>query len=162
MFNAGGWRFGPTLSVAYLDATIDGYRERAVGTSSQAWNFDVNQRDFESLRVNLGAQVDYAFSTNFGVLIPSLRVAAVYEDEDDAALIGLRLANNPFAESDLSSEQIVVTTNSADDLFIETSVSLAAQFVMGISGYMSYQMYSAYDDYSQGGFTIGLRWDKTF
>ena len=162
MFNSGGWRFGPTLSVAYLDATIDGYRERAVGNSSQAWNFDVNQRDFESLRVNLGGQLDYAFSTNFGVLIPGFRIAAVYEDESDAAQIGLRLVNNPFAESDLQSDQIVVTTNTADDFFVETSVSLAAQFVMGISGYMSYQFYSAYEDYSQEGFTFGLRWDKSF
>jgi hypothetical protein len=96
------------------------------------------------------------------VLIPGLRAAYVYESEDSGDRIVLRLANNPFAEDSLDSGQINVTTDDRDSSFFDASLNLSGQFVMGISGYLSYQFYTAYDDYSQDGFTVGLRWDKPF
>ena len=162
MLNRGGWRFGPTASLTYLDGSIDGFTERARGDSSAAWNFTVDGQDVESMRFSVGAQADYAISTSFGVLIPGVRASYVYESEDSGDVVNLRLANNPFAEDDLDSGQIRVATDDRDSSFFDASLNLSGQFVMGISGYLSYQFYSAYDDYSQDGFTIGLRWDKPF
>ncbi|MEP6390058.1 MAG: autotransporter domain-containing protein [Halioglobus sp.] len=162
MFNREGWRFGPIASLTYLDGSIDGYTERAQGNSSDAWSFLVDDQDYKSLRVSAGGQLDYAISTSFGVLIPGVRATWVYENEDGAEQIGLRLANNPFAESSLESSQIIVETDGVDSNFLDASLNLSGQFVMGVSGYMSYQFYSSYDNYSQSGFTIGLRWDKPF
>jgi len=162
MFNREGWRFGPIASLTYLDGSIDGYTERAQGDSSDAWSFLVEDQDYESLRISAGGQLDYAISTSFGVLIPGIRATWVYEAEDGAEQIGLRLANNPFAESSLDSSQIMIETDGVDSNFLDASFNLSGQFVMGVSGYMSYQFYSSYDNYSQSGFTIGLRWDKPF
>ncbi len=162
MFTSGGWRLGPIVSLAYLDGSIDGFTERAKGASSAAWNFDVSKQDFESLRLSVGAQVDYAISTGFGVLIPGLRVAWVHETEDGGDRVIMRLVNDPFAGSDAQASDIFVTADERDSGFLDTSFNLSAQFVMGISGYFSYQFYSGYEDYSQDGFTIGLRWDKSF
>ncbi|MEP1473078.1 MAG: autotransporter outer membrane beta-barrel domain-containing protein [Halieaceae bacterium] len=162
MLSLGGWRFGPTASITYLDGSIDGFTERARGDSSAAWNFIVDDQDVESLRLSAGVQADYVINTSFGVLIPGLRASYVYESEDSGDQIVLRLASNPFAEDDLDSNQIKVSTDDRDSSFFDASLNLSGQFVMGISGYLSYQFYSAYDDYSQDGFTVGLRWDKPF
>ena len=162
MFNKNAWRFGPIGSLAYLDGSIDGYSETSSGDSSEAWNFIVDNQDFKSLRLSAGVQADYAISTGFGVLVPGVRVVWVYETEDGAETIALRLANNPFGESDLESNQITVSTDGRDDNFLDASLNLSGQFVMGFSGYMSYQFYSAFDGYSQDGYSIGLRWDKPF
>jgi len=56
----------------------------------------------------------------------------------------------------------MIETDGVDSNFLDASFNLSGQFVMGVSGYMSYQFYSSYDNYSQSGFTIGLRWDKPF
>lgn len=162
MFNREGWRFGPIASLTYLDGSIDGYTERAQGDSSDAWSFLVDDQDYKSLRISAGGQLDYAISTSFGVLIPGVRATWVYENEDGAEQIGLRLANNPFSESSLDSDQIIIETDGVDSNFLDASFNLSGQFVMGVSGYMSYQFYSSYENYSQSGFTIGLRWDKPF
>jgi uncharacterized protein YhjY with autotransporter beta-barrel domain len=162
MFNRAGWRFGPIGSLTYLDGSIDGYTEKAVGDSSDAWSFLVDDQDYTSLRISAGGQLDYAISTSFGVLIPGVRATWVYETEDGAEQIALRLANNPFAESNLDSNQIIIQTDGIDSNFLDASFNLSGQFVMGVSGYMSYQFYSSYENYSQSGFTIGLRWDKPF
>jgi uncharacterized protein YhjY with autotransporter beta-barrel domain len=162
MLSRGGWRFGPTASFSYLDSSIDGYTESAAQGSSSAWNFIVEDQDFESMRFSVGGQADYVINTSFGVLVPGVRAAYVYEAEDAGENIVLRLANNPFAQSSLVSDEIIVTTADRDSNFVDVSINLSGQFVMGFSGYLSYQFYSAYDDYSQDGYTVGLRWDKPF
>ena len=162
MLSRGGWRFGPTASFSYLDSSIDGYTESAAQGSSSAWNFIVEDQDFESMRFSVGGQADYVINTSFGVLVPGVRAAYVYEAEDAGENIVLRLANNPFAQSSLVSDEIIVTTADRDSNFVDISINLSGQFVMGFSGYLSYQFYSAYDDYSQDGYTVGLRWDKPF
>jgi uncharacterized protein YhjY with autotransporter beta-barrel domain len=162
VLNSGSWRFGPTASIAYLDGSIDGFTETSRGSSSQAWNFDVEKQDYESLRLSVGGQVDYIINTSFGVIIPGLRLSYVVETEDGADEIGLRLVNNPFDDSELSSNALVVRSDTEDSGYLDTSFNLSGQFVMGFSGFLSYQFYSSFDDYSRDGWTIGARWDKPF
>ncbi len=162
VLNRGSWRFGPTASLAYLDGSIDKFTETSRGAASQAWNFDIDEQEYESLRLSVGAQADYIFNTSFGVIIPGIRVSYVLEQEDDADENAMRLVNNPFTEGELSSDQIVVRTDGQDSGYLDTSFNLSGQFIMGFSGFLSYQFYSSYDDYSRQGFTIGARWDKPF
>ncbi|MBY6204259.1 autotransporter domain-containing protein [Halomonas denitrificans] len=160
-WNRGGWRFGPVASVTYIDGSIDGYTEASLA-GSEAWNFRVGDRDIESFRVSAGAQVDYVINTDFGVLIPGLRVSYVMETEDENENIALRLINNPFDEATLVSDPISIDVQARDDAFFDASFNLSAQFPMGFSGFFSYNFYSAYDDFSKDAFTIGIRWDKPF
>jgi uncharacterized protein YhjY with autotransporter beta-barrel domain len=162
VLNRGSWRFGPTASIAYTDGSIDAFTETSQGSTSQAWNFDVDQQDYESLRLSVGAQADYIYNTSFGVIIPGIRVSYVLEQEDDADEIAMRLVNNPFTEGELSTDQIVARSDGQDSDYLDASFNLSGQFVMGFSGFMSYQFYTGFDDYSRSGFTIGARWDKPF
>jgi outer membrane autotransporter protein len=162
MLSRNSWRFGPTASLTYLEGSIDGFVENSEGIDSQAWNFAVEGQDYESLRLSLGVQADYIFTTSFGVIIPGIRVSYVMEQEDEADQIDMRLVNNPFSEQELSSSQIVVRTDGQDSGFLDTSLNLSGQFIMGFSGFVSYRFYSSYDDYSREGIAIGLRWDKPF
>lgn len=160
-WNKGGWRFGPVASFTSLNGTIDEYTEATI-SGSDAWNFIIEERDIESLRFSAGLQVDYIISTSWGVLIPGLRASYVMENEDEDENIKVRLANNPFAESSLASDRIIVDVDARDDAFIDASFNLSAQFPMGVSGFFSYNFYSAYDNFSKDAFTIGVRWDKPF
>lgn len=160
-WNRGGWRFGPVASMTYLDGSIDGFTESTL-EGSDAWNFSIDDRSIESLRFSAGAQVDYIINTRFGVLIPGIRVAYVMETEDEVENIGVRLANNPFDGGTLASDPIIVDVQARDDSFFDASFNLSAQFLMGVSGFFSYNFYSAYDNFSKDAFTIGVRWDKPF
>lgn len=162
MLNRGSWRLGPIASVAYLDGTIDGFDETTRGPGSLAWNFRVDDRDYQSLRFSAGFQADYIWNTGFGVLIPGVRATYVVETEDEGDQIALDLIHNPFAEELLDSQRIIVETAGRDSSFVDASLNLSAQFKMGFSGFASYRFYSAYDDYSRDGYTIGLRWDKPY
>ena len=162
MMNNGAWRFGPTASLTYMDGSIDSYRERSKDAGSEAWNFAVDKQEYESLRLSLGAQLDYIVNTSFGVIIPGIRAAYIAENEDGAERIALRLANNPFTEDELASSKISFTTDSQDSSFFDVSLNVSGQFIMGFSGFVSYQFYSAYDNYSQQGVSLGIRWDKPF
>ncbi len=162
MFNRGSWRLGPIASIGYLDGSIDGFDEVTRGPGSKAWNFQVEDRDYKSLRAHLGFQADYIWNTSFGVLIPGVRASWVMETEDEGEEIALRLIHNPFDEELLQSQRIVMETEGRDSSFIDASLNLSGQFKMGFSGFLSYRFYSAYENYSRDGFAIGLRWDKPY
>ena len=161
MLNKNAWRFGPTLSLAYVDGSIDGFTETAVGdNSSDAWNFIVDKQNYESLRVSLGVQADYAINTSIGVLIPGFRAAFVKESEDNADSVNTRLANNPFGDGALNSNQVAIITDGQDSSYLDFSANISGQFILGISGFVRYGFYTSYDNFSREGVSVGLRWDK--
>ncbi|MFK8021297.1 MAG: autotransporter domain-containing protein [Pseudomonadales bacterium] len=161
MLNKNAWRFGPTLSLAYVDGSIDGFTETAVGdNSSDAWNFIVDKQNYESLRLSLGVQADYAINTSIGVLIPGFRAAFVKESEDNADSVNTRLANNPFGDDALNSNQVAIITDGQDSSYLDFSANVSGQFILGISGFVRYGFYTSYDNFSREGVSVGLRWDK--
>ena len=160
MLNKGGWRFGPTATVSYIDGTVNGYRERAQEGDSAAWAFAINDQDYSLLRTTLGVQVDYAIATDFGVLLPGFRAAYVNEDEDANEFVPLTFVNNPFGGID--GNTITVTKPTRDSQYFDSAFNLSGQFPYGISAYASYRFYSAFDGYEQTGYTLGIRWDRAF
>ena len=160
MLNKGGWRFGPTATVSYIDGTVNGYRERAREGDSSAWAFAINDQDYSLLRTTLGVQVDYAIATDFGVLLPGFRAAYVNEDEDANEFVPLTFINNPFGGID--GNTITVTKPTRDSQYFDSAFNLSGQFPYGISAYASYRFYSAFDGYEQTGYTLGIRWDRAF
>ncbi|MFN2288105.1 MAG: autotransporter domain-containing protein [Chromatocurvus sp.] len=161
-FRRGGWRFGPTASLFYIDGSIDGYSERAGMQSDGAWLFDVDKQDYESLRLSVGVQADYAFNTGFGVLIPNLRMLHVMEEKANAEDIGLRLSNNPFGEMDMATQRMFIEGQAVDDQFLDLGVGVSGQFIMGFSGFFDYHFYENFKGFSRDGYSFGLRWDKPF
>jgi outer membrane autotransporter protein len=157
-----GWRFGPTVSVFYVDGSIDGFSERAGVASDDAWLMQVGRQDFESLRLSLGFQADYAWTTSFGVLLPNLRARYVRESEDGSQDLGLRLLNNPYDDAELQSDPLRLDGVEVDDQFFDLGLGVSGQFPMGFSGFVDYHFYEGFNGFSRDGYSFGVRWDKPF
>ena len=159
MYNKNGFRFGPILSLFYSDGTIDGFKERAI-KGSDAWAFEVGEQTIQSTRMSAGLQMDYSWSTDWGVLIPGIRAAYVREKEGSDDTVVVRLANGDnFADG---TSRFAITNQKDDEGYYDISVNVSGQFVMGISGFVSYQFYQDYRGYTREGYSVGIRWDKPF
>lgn len=160
-FTKGSFRLSPIASFTYLDGSIDGYQESAIDGGSEAWAFQVDNQDYKSMRISVGGQADYILLTDWGVLIPGIRVSWVNELEDGGDGIALKFVNDPFGQ-DAKDGNIIIKTSGVDSSFFDASLNLSGQFPMGFSGYFSYKFYQGYSGYTQTGYAIGLRWDKSY
>jgi uncharacterized protein with beta-barrel porin domain len=81
----------PVARVQYVKADISSYEE----SGASPVNLKVGSQDATSLTTNLGGSLGYGFSTQYGVLEPSVRAEYVHEFEnnDDGATI--RYASDP-------------------------------------------------------------------
>ena len=158
MWNQGGWRFGPTASVSFIDGKVSGYRESADGVDSAAWALGVEETAYSQWSVRLGAQLDYALMTDFGVITPGLianYVAETSREADDTSAL--------FA-SDIAGfgEAFTITRDFRDSRYYDVTFNLAGQFSYGVSAYGSYRITGGRRGVSHSGYTFGLRWDQAF
>ena len=158
MMNIQGWRLGPTASYFYLDGEVDGYQESATEGSSEAWELAVGGSAFEKSILRLGLQVDYAWLTDFGVVIPGIILHYVSESNRGDAFTTTRLANDLEGFGQL----IDIQRETLDGQYWDASFNLAGQFAYGFSGFASYRITAARDGYQHRGYTLGLRWDQAF
>ena len=158
MLNVKGWRVGPTASYFYLDGEVDAYHEDAAEGSSQAWELAVGESRFEKSILRLGLQVDYAWLTDFGVVIPGFMLHYVDESNRGDAVTTTRLAN----DIDSFAQLIDIDREILDGQYWDASFSIAGQFAYGFSGFASYRITAARDGYQHRGYTLGLRWDQAF
>ena len=158
MFSISGWRIGPTASYFYLDGEVDGYREEAAGDASKAWELSVGESTFEKSMLRLGLQLDYAWLTDFGVVMPGLILNYVSESNRGDATTGAQLANDVEGFGQL----IDIQRETLDGQYWDASFNLAGQFAYGFSGFASYRITAGRDGYQHRGYTLGLRWDQAF
>ena len=158
MMNIQGWRLGPTASYFYLDGEVDGYQESAAEGSSEAWELAVGGSAFEKSILRLGLQVDYAWLTDFGVVIPGIILHYVSESNRGDAFTTTRLANDLEGFGQL----IDIQRETLDGQYWDASFNIAGQFAYGFSGFASYRITAARDGYQHRGYTLGLRWDQAF
>ena len=158
MFNKGGWRFGPTASYFYLDGEVDAYQEEADAGASKAWELSIGESQFEKSILRLGLQMDYAWLTDFGVVIPGMMLHFVDESNRGDQLTSAVLANDLAGFG----QRIDVEREFLDGQYWDASFSVAGQFAYGFSGFASYRITAARDGYQHRGYTLGLRWDQAF
>lgn len=158
MWNQGGWRFGPTASISFIDGKVNGYREAAVGADSAAWALSVEDTAYSQWFVRLGAQLDYAWLTDIGVIIPGIIANYVAEtareSDDTSARFAHDLAN--FGEA------FTINRDFRDARYYDVTFNLAGQFSYGISAYGSYRVTGGRSGVTHSGYTLGLRWDQAF
>jgi uncharacterized protein YhjY with autotransporter beta-barrel domain len=158
MWNQGGWRFGPTASVSFIDGKVNGYREAAVGADSAAWALSVEETAYSQWSMRLGAQMDYAWLTDIGVIIPGIIANYVAEtareSEDTSARFAHDLTN--FGEA------FTINRDFRDARYYDVTFNVAGQFSYGISAYGSYRVTGGRSGVTHSGYTLGLRWDQAF
>jgi len=158
MWNQGGWRFGPTASVSFIDGKVNGYQESAIGADSAAWALQVEETAYSQWSLRLGAQLDYAWLTDFGVIIPGVIANYVAETSREADDTSALFANDVSGLGDA----FTITRDFRDSRYYDVTFNLAGQFSYGISAYGSYRITGGRRGVSHSGYTLGLRWDQAF
>lgn len=158
-FSRNALTYGPHLGVYYYNVEVDGFRESGAGGLDLA----IGDQSVTSLTGNAGLHASYAVLTSWGALIPNVRVDWVREFEDSSESMSFQFVNDPFvADPGNPSPTITLTSDRPDNNYLLWSAGVSAQFIMGVSGFVNYQTYTNYANFSIDEWNFGLRWEKTF
>ncbi|MGH9380034.1 MAG: autotransporter domain-containing protein [Thermoanaerobaculia bacterium] len=134
---------------SYVEADLDGYRERGGGPFDLA----IQDQSLDSLLAELGLNFGYAASREWGVLQPVVRAAALHEFGDDS-----RLVRGSFIQ-DVHQFTFVVPTDAPDRNFFNLGIGLTATTYRGRSFFVFYDTDLGRDDLEVGTFTLGARFE---
>lgn len=145
-----GWTYGPSIRIDYLDVDIDGYTETGAG----GLNLQISSQDIKSLTSNLGAQVSYAISQNFGILIPQGRVAWVHEFKDESRSIAARYLHDP---DNTNPTFWSAPTDNPDRNYFTLGLGVSGVFKGGMQAFFDYETILGLSNLSYHIFTVGVR-----
>lgn len=140
------WRITPVAKLLYLDGSIDGYREDV--RSGFGSPETVEKQDFGALNLELSLQTDYVILRNWGVLIPSLKVAYHHEFDDRHTVRGVR-SGTSFAEK----------PDEPDRNTVVVRAGVSAQFQRGWSAFASFERLFEHSYLDRDDFVVGVRYE---
>lgn len=144
--SSGRWRVTPLAKLLYLDGAIDAYRENDPSGFGSPETFD--KQNFDALNLELSLQTDYVVLQDWGVLIPSLKVAYHHEFSDRHAVRSVRFGV-PFNQ----------TTDEPDSNTAVVRVGASAQFRRGWSGFASYEKLFGHGYLDRDDVVLGVRYE---
>ncbi len=156
-FNWGGLNVDPLARFFYLDGEFDPFRESGAG----GWDLDIAEQSLESTSLSAGGQISYTLLPSWGVLTPYLRLEYTREFEDSADGIRYRFVNDPGGAFD-DATGMLIEPDDPDTSYLVYGAGLSAQFIHGISGFVSYQALGSYDNLSGEIVSLGMRWEAKF
>lgn len=124
------WNYGPHARVRYRQVELDGYTEQANPSKS---NRIVAPQSFNSLVTALGAQVSYALSQLWGVLMPNARIELNHQSRQNKTrdiVASFAAAKDPVP--------INIATTPVNRNYFNLDRGLAAHFGAGRSGTINY------------------------
>ena len=145
----GATTLGSYVKINYIRAEIDGYTEN----SNSGLELTYQDQSSESLAMNVGGQLSYAISKDFGIILPTLRLDWTHEYKDDSSFITASFLNDP------SQAEFTIQTDSPDSDYFQLGFGAAATFGSGRSAYFFYESILGKDNISQESLTGGLRID---
>jgi outer membrane lipase/esterase len=145
---ARGLTITPTAGLDYSHADIDGFEENGAG----GLNLAFGDQEADSFTANIGLQASYAWSTEFGVVTPTLRGMWVFEllDDDDGARV--QYANDPTGLSAFR-----LSTVAKDSSYGVVGGGVAATLPHNLSLFAEYDTVVGLDDFTIHRFALGLR-----
>ena len=145
----------PMVGYAYLHSTIDSFTE----SGASGLDLAVDNQAIKSSTVNAGLQMNLAWNTSFGVVVPHLRAQWVHEFDNAAPLLGMHFAADPLGSA---GAQMVVQGDAPSSSYWKLAGGAALQFKHGIAAYVEYQRLQSYGAASYGDLTAGLRVQSHF
>lgn len=149
----GGLSIRPYGRFEYFAVDIDSYQEKA--KNSTAINsisiLAVNQQNQQSIITALGVQANYAISTSFGIILPTLSAEWVHEYKNNSRTIRSELINIPL------SPVITSKTDNPDRNYFNLSPGISTVLAHGVSGFINYEILLANHFLTQHTFNIGMR-----
>ncbi len=143
----GQWTLSPQASIDFIETDIDSYTESGGGGLAQSYR----DQSISSLTGSLGAQVSYALSRSWGVLLPQARVHYVHEFDDDA-----RTLTSSFVQ-DSGATSLSYSTDDPDRNYFTAGVGATAVLANGVMPFIDYQALLGHDFIDEQVITIGIR-----
>jgi outer membrane autotransporter protein len=151
-FHLRGFTFGPFGRLNYGKAELDGYQETIKNTGDgSGLNLAFGDQDVDSLTTVLGAQVSYAISTGWGVVLPQFRLEWEHEFLNDSRTIQARFVNDPARTA------FGLTTEDPDRDFFNLGAGLSAVFARGRSAFLYYETVLGLRDITAHNIVAGVR-----
>ena len=141
-----GWTADYALRLDSVSASIDGYRETG-GTLA----LDVGKQDIDSLQGVLSAQFSKAYSTELGVILPSLGLEIHQEFDDETRVVTAQYALDRF------NNQFSFSSDDADKSFYLLSAGGSWVMTQGNQMFLNLDHLVGLDDVSSNTITAGFR-----
>lgn len=146
------WEFGPYGRLSIIDADIDGFSERAVGSDEGFGSvLTINSHSVQSRRFALGGQISRTLSTRRGVFIPQFRIEAEFENENRKEGIEATFQHDP------TQTPFTVNGEDRDSSYINLGVGSSALFPNGRSGFVFYETQQGNERVTQHWLKFGIR-----
>jgi outer membrane lipase/esterase len=147
-----GFTFGPFARVHYAKTEIDAYQESIDNTNPGfGLSLAFEDQDVDSFTTAFGAQVSYAISTSWGVVLPQLRLEWEHEFLNDSRTIQVRFVNDP------ARTPFGLTTEGPDRDFFNVGAGLSAVFARGKSAFLYYETVLGLKDITAHNIVAGIR-----
>ncbi|MFK7997479.1 MAG: Calx-beta domain-containing protein, partial [Granulosicoccus sp.] len=146
------WEFGPYGRLSILQADIDGYSERAAGSTDGFGSvLNIGSHSVTSSRLAVGGQVAKTISTKRGVFIPQFRAEAEFEREERKDGIQATFQHDP------TQTPFTVNGDDRDSSFFNLGIGGSALFPNGRSGFLFYETQLGNDRVTQHWLKLGVR-----
>lgn len=151
--NQGGFNFGPTGRLEYVHAKVGGYAESMSDPTANGggWATRINSQEVDSFNMQLGADVSYAMSQSWGVLLPQANLEWVHEFNDGGSSVTGYFLQDPTQNT------FSLNTDKPDTDYFNMRLGVSAQFKQGTSAYFYYRKLLGYDNLNVDSFSAGLR-----
>jgi len=146
-FHTGSLTYGPYVRLTYLNATIDGYSE----SGARGLDLRVAEQEVDSLESVVGAQISYAFSQSFGIIVPHFRIEWHHEFFDSVREFSISYVNDP------RNNTLTLESERLDGDFFNIGVGVSADFQGGIQAFLDYETVLELKNVESHIFTAGLR-----
>ncbi len=149
------WQFGPYGRLAYTQAKVDDYNEKASDPDAAGIGsvLSIESQTLESTVLVLGGQLSKTLNTERGVFIPQLRLELEHRLNDKDRTLQAGFIHDPSASVfELESESI-------DTDYLNLGTGFSAIFKNGKSGYLFYETRIGQDRVSQHWLKGGLRFE---
>lgn len=152
-FNQAGWTFGPRLDLEYIRSSVEEFTEAPSDpeASGGGWATRVDVMDQNWLTLNLGGKVSYAHSTDWGVLIPYVRLDWLHEFQNDSQTITAYFVDDPEGQA------IQITTDDPDRDYLRLRLGTSIQLQNGMTGFFDFGTLLANSQWSSNNVSLGLR-----
>ncbi|MEX2617440.1 MAG: autotransporter outer membrane beta-barrel domain-containing protein [Alphaproteobacteria bacterium] len=148
-FYRNAFSFGPYVRVSYSRSVIQGYTEE--DRSGTGLNMTIGEDSVTSLTTTAGFQGSYAASTDWGVLVPQMRVEYEHEFDRDVRSITTSFAQTGAANS------LAVSTDKPDRDYVNLGASLLFVLPNGWMPFVDVETLVSYKDLDRQRYTAGLR-----
>ena len=149
-----GWTLTPTARWMYRNIQLDGYSESLSNPFAPGGSLGVaiGNQEYESITGNFGAQVSYAWSQSWGVLIPTLSGEYVHEFADNSQSVNVTFVNAPTGTGGF-----VMHNSGRDKDYALLNAGLSAQFARGVSAFVTYEKLLDLSSVTSDSLSMGVR-----